>query len=455
MLEIGSFSSRDCEGVSRRAFLSAGATLPFASGLPGALGSFAQSAEHGPKAKSVMLVWLGGGPSHLDLFDPKPKAPAQYRGPFSAIDTRTQGLQVTELLPKLAQRSDRYSVVRTNVNFNGGHRPAGSIAMTGTVANDGGEDRNGKSTGYGPHMGAVLAKHRRSKGLPGFISLATGPVGDGVGPNIGQGGGRWGKAHDPFMLSCSPRGKVSIPALKLLDGLSPGRLADRKIMLRELDRVRRGIDSSPIQTWDSTYNKALELLTSREATRIFDLSREPAKTRQTFGTSALGQSCLLGRRMVEAGVPFVQVNWSRYVEVLFPFSDYGWDTHSDNFGLMADWHGPLLDRVLSALLDDLHDRGLLDSTLVLCMGEFGRTPKINNIASRDHWHHCYFSLWAGGGIKPGRVIGESDPLGEHPTTDPVTPAMVATTVMQLAGVDTETRARMRVLEDGRVIDGLL
>ena len=418
MLEIGSFPNRDCEGVSRRAFLSAGTALPFALGLPKTLSGFARKSNSAGKAKSVMLIWLGGGPSHLDLFDPKPKAPVQYRGPFSAIKTRTPGLLVTELLPKLAQRSGRYSVLRTNVNFNGGHRPAGSIAMTGSVATDGGEDRNGQPTGYAPHVGAILAKHRNSKGLPGFVSLATGPIGDGVGPNIGQGGGRWGKAHDPFMLSCSRFGKVSIPTLKLLDGLSPARLADRKTMLRELDRVRRGLDSSPTKTWQSTYNKALELLTSREATRVFDLSREAAKTRQAFGTSSFGQSCLLGRRLVEAGVPFVQVNWSRFVEVLFPFSDYGWDTHSDNFGLMADWHGPLLDRALSALLDDLHDRGLLDSTLVLCMGEFGRTPKINNIASRDHWHHCYFSLWAGGGVQPGRVLGKKRPARRTPGNRP-------------------------------------
>ena len=455
MLEIGSFRSGDCEGISRRAFLTAGAVLPFAMGFPALTAGSRGDSQKEPLAKSVMLIWLGGGPSHLDLFDPKPNAPAQYRGPFSSIATRTPGLRVTELLPKLAQRSRLYSVIRTNINHNGGHRPAGSIAMTGTVATDGGEDRAGKPGGYGPSLGAIVARRRNSKGLPGFISLATGPIGDGVGPNIGQGGGRWGKAHDPFMLSCSPAGKVSIPSLKFLDGLSPARLTDRKTMLRELDRARRGIDSSPIRTWDSVYQKALELLTSREATRMFDLSRESEKTRQAYGASSFGQSCLLGRRLVEAGVPYVQVNWSRFVEVLFPFSDYGWDTHSDNFGLMADWHGPLLDRVLSALLDDLHDRGLLDSTLVLCMGEFGRTPKINNIASRDHWPHCYFSVWAGGGVQPDRVIGKSDPQGEHPATDPITPAMVGTTVLELAGIDTATRARMRVLEGGRVIDGLL
>ncbi len=164
---------------------------------------------------------------------------------------------------------------------------------------------------------------------------------------------------------------------------------------------------------------------------------------------------MLGRRLVEAGVPYVQVNWSQYVEVLFPFSDYGWDTHADNFGLMVDWHGPLLDRVLSTLLDDLEERGLLESTLLLCMGEFGRTPRINNIGSRDHWHHCFFSFWAGGGVQPGRVIGESDRYGEHPLTDPITPAMVGTTILDLAGMTTAQRADRGVLEGGQVIDALL
>ena len=163
----------------------------------------------------------------------------------------------------------------------------------------------------------------------------------------------------------------------------------------------------------------------------------------------------MGRRLVESGVPFVQVNWSQVVEVLFPNSDYGWDTHSDNFGLLADWHGPLLDRVLSVLLDDLEQRGLLETTLVVVMGEFGRTPRINNIGSRDHWQHCYFSLWAGGGVKSGRIVGASDARGEHPDFDPVTPEMVGTTMMHLAGMGQQARAELGVLEDGQVIEGLL
>src|SRR5213079_2190653 len=178
-----------------------------------------------------------------------------------------------------------------------------------------------------------------------------------------------------------------IPALRLIEGISPERLRDRTLLLGELDRVRRNVERRSFQQWDKIHQRAHALLSSSEAQQAFDLSRESVRTREAYGHTAFGQSCLLGRRLVEAGVPYVQVNWSRFVEVFYPFSDYGWDTHADNFGLLADWHGPLLDNVFATLLDDLEQRGLLKTTLVLCTGEFGRTPRINNIGSRDHWHH--------------------------------------------------------------------
>jgi hypothetical protein len=453
MLSVGSFPTRDCQGVTRRAFVRAAFALPFAWGLPGPLGG--QGPAPAAKAKSVLLVWLGGGPSHLDLFDPKPRAPAEYRGPFATIPTRTPGLRFTELLPRLAARSDRFSVVRSNVNFNGGHRPAGSIALTGAAASDGGEDAGGKPGHYPPHFGSILARHRGGGRLPAFVSLARGPIGDGVGPLFGQGGGTWGKAHDPFLVSCSAEGAVDVPGLALFEGLTPARLADRRAVLKELDRLGRQADAGRFGGWDDVQRRAVALLASPEGREAFDLSREPAEARAAYGQTSFGQSCLLGRRLVEAGVPYVQVNWSQYVEVFYPFSDYGWDTHADNFGLLADWHGPLLDGVLSALLDDLGRRGLLRTTLVVCMGEFGRTPRINAIGSRDHWHPCYFSLWAGGGVEAGRAVGESDARGEYPATEPITPAMVGATMLELAGVSSADRARMKVLEQGRVIHELV
>jgi hypothetical protein len=449
-MEIGSFRTRDCQGVSRRAFLRAGLAAPWALGLPAG-----RAAAASPRARSVLLVWLGGGPSHLDLFDPKPRAPVEYRGPFRTIATRTPSVRFTELLPRLAARSDRFSQIRTNINFNGGHRPAGSIALTGGLASDGGEDVGGKPGRYPPNFGSILARHRGAGRLPSFLSLARGPIGDGVGPVFGHGGGTWGKSYDPLLVRCSDEGQVDIPELSLFEGLTPARLSERRIVLQELDRLRQQADQPRFQNWDELHRQTFALLTSPRAREAFDLSREPVKVREAYGQTSFGQTCLLGRRLVEAGVPYVQVNWSQYVEVFYPFSDYGWDTHADNFGLLADWHGPLLDRVFSTLLDDLEGRGLLETTLVVCMGEFGRTPRINSIGSRDHWHPCYFSVWAGGGVRPGRVIGESDARGEHPATEPITPAMVGATILELAGLDAAARAQLKVLEAGRVIHELL
>lgn len=443
MFEVGSFKSASCSGINRRAFVRAGLGIPAGLGISSLASAVAATQA---KAKSVLLVWLWGGPSHIDTFDPKPQATQEYRGPFSSIQTRTPGCYFSELLPKLAAQSDLFSVVRSHVNFSGDHLIAGSIGLTGADEGPG---------GHPPNFGSIIARQRPASRLPTFVSLANGAIGDGRGPMKGYGGGTFGQACDPFMVSCSPEGKVEIPALKLIDGLSPGRLTDRSVLLTEFDRVRREIDREPFRQWDKIHQRANELLSSHESQQAFDLSRESIRTRDAYGHTAFGQSCLLGRRLIEAGVPYVQVNWSRFVEVLFQFSDYGWDTHTENFELLADWHGPILDRVLSTLLADLHDRGLLESTLVVAIGEFGRTPRINDIGSRDHWPQCYSSIWAGGGVMPGRVVGSSDRNGEFPATDPITPATVGTTMLEMSGISAAERAQMRVLEQGRVIHELL
>ncbi len=446
MISIGQFWTRTCQGLTRRAFLRLGASAPFAAGLQ-ANGQSPPASAGAGRARSILLVWLGGGPSHLDLFDPKPNAPAEYRGPLATIATKTPGVQFTELVPRLAARSDRFALVRSNVNFDGGHREAGSIALTGASAAV-------KSGIYPPNFGSIVGRRRPPGGLPPFISLARGPIGDGVGPIQGSGGGTWGKGYNPFLIGCSETGALNISSLRLTEGLTRERLADRRAVLHEVDRARRGAQAHQFQTWDDLQKKAYTLLSSPDTHVALDLSREPESVRSAYGQTSFGQSCLLGRRLVEAGVPYVQVNWSQFVEVYYPFSDYGWDTHADNFGLLCDWHGPLLDRVLATLLDDLERRGLLETTLLVCMGEFGRTPRINSIGSRDHWHHCYFSIWAGAGVKPGRVVGQSDPRGEHPLTDPITPAMVGTTMLECAGIGSKDRSELRVLEGGRVIHEL-
>jgi uncharacterized protein (DUF1501 family) len=451
MISIGRFPTRTCEGLTRRDFLRFGAAAPFVLGLSATAAPVKPQVPG--RARSILLIWLWGGPSHLDLFDPKPHAPAEYRGPFATIATRTPGLRFTELVPQLARRSDRFALVRSNINFDPGHREAGSIALTGAAG-------AAPSKIYPPNFGSIVARRHGTGDLPPFISLTRGPVRDGDGVLYGAGGGTWGQAYHPFLIGCSEAGELNIPSLRLADGLTPSRLADRKAVLEELDRARRAADSRATtdtgsqRTWDELHRKAHDLLSSPETHAALDLSREPEAIREAYGRTSFGQSCLLGRRLVEAGVPYVQVNWSQYVEVFYPFSDYGWDTHADNFGLHADWHGPLLDRVLSTLLEDLGRRGLLETTLLVCMGEFGRTPRINAIGSRDHWPQCYFSIWAGAGVQAGRVVGESDARGEHPVTDPITPAMVGATILDRSGISSAERAELQVLQGARVIDEL-
>lgn len=445
MFDIGGFPARDCQGLSRRSFLRVGASLPLAFGLPGLVNRVAGATEG--KAKSVLLVWLWGGVSHLDTFDPKPNAPTEYRGPFSTIPTRTPGLPFTELVPKIAARTNMFSIVRSNVNLSGDHLIAGSAGLTGALEGPGGL--------HPPNFGSIVARHSESGNLPAFVSLARGPIGDGRGPMKGHGGGTWGPAYDPFLVDCDGEGKVEIPALKLLKGLSPQRLSNRRALLASLDKTRREVEAGAKREWSELHEKAYALLTSADAHRAFDLSEESEKTKDTYGYTSFGQSCLLGRRLVEAGVPYVQVNWSRFVEVFYKFSDYGWDTHANNFELLSDWHCPILDRAFSALLDDLRDRGLLDTTLVVCLSEFGRTPRINDIGSRDHWPQVYNSIWTGAGIEPGRVIGESDARAEFPVSDPITPATVGTTMLELMGINTQQRAELKILEEGRVIHELL
>jgi len=440
MLHLGSFPTRLHGTVSRRSFLVAAASAPLALGV-----NAARVAAASGKAKSVIVLWLWGAPSHLDTFDPKPNAPTAIRGPFSTIQTRTPGVRFTELFPKTAARSDRFALIRANVNFHGGHLEAGSMGLTGVQ--DG-------VNGLAPNFGSIIARHRGNRDLPAFLAIGRGNPRDVVGIVKGYGGGTWGRNYDPFLVGCSDRGEIDIPALKLLDGLSPAALDDRRKLLVELDRLKRDADANDIDKWDATKQRAFALLTTPEARRALDLSREPQATRDAYGHTTFGQSCLLARRLAQAGVPYIQVNWSQYVEAMTPNCDFGWDTHIFNFDLLPDRHGPIFDRVFAKLLDDLRDQGMLDSTLLIAMGEFGRSPQINAQASRDHWPQCYFSIWAGCGIRGGAVIGESDKTAGAPITEPITPGMVGATILDLAGVDSQARAELRVLPGARVIHEL-
>jgi hypothetical protein len=445
MLPLGDFRARTCGGLSRRSFLHLGASLPLALGLPASLQT-SQAATKG-KARSVIFIWLWGAPSHLDTFDPKPAAPAEVRGPFSSIATRTTGMRFTELLPRLASRSNLFNIIRSHVTFAPGHPDAGTYALTGFAE---------RPEPVHPNFGSIVARHRGQKGrLPPFVAVGRGIPRDVVRIVDGYGGGRLGKNHDPFLISCSDEGEAEVPSLKLLEDLTPQRLLDRRSLTARLDEARRQVDAAAVKDWARVRQRAYDLLTVPAARAAFDLSREKETTREAYGQTSFGQSCLLARRLVEAGVAFVQVNWSQYVEAMTPNCDFGWDTHIYNFELLQDRHCPIFDRAMSALLDDLHQRGLLESTLVVAIGEFGRTPRINDRMARDHWHRCYSSLWAGAGLKPGRVIGQSNRYAEDPITTPITPLMVGTTIAELAGIDTQARAEMQVLPGGTLIDELL
>lgn len=438
MIEIGGFRTRTCRGSDRRAFVRMAASLPVAWGLAGVNGVGAAS---NPQAKSVMVIWLWGGPSQLDTFDPKPKAPSEYRGPFAAISTRSPGVQFSESFPRLADRSHHLSIIRSTV-FSGNH---GLGPLTGSIVPMG-----------QPNFGAVLAKHRGSgRPLPAFVSIVP-PRGPSHGAFLltqdGRGGGNLGARYDPFMASCSADGETELRGLKLIDGLSLTRLEDRRLLRGELDQIKRRADGAYDQ-WNEQFDGAYRLLTSAESLKAFDLSLEPAKERERYGRTSFGQSLLLGRRLIEAGTPYVQVNWSLGVDSVDEGTNTGWDNHYNCFGLMADYLGPILDGALSALLDDLAERGLLDQTLVLATGEMGRTPKINATGGRDHWATCS-TLWAGAGVKGGRVIGATDSIGGHPISKPIDAAMVGATILDRAGIDLATREQARLLPGAEVIHEL-
>lgn len=439
--------------ATRRRFLQASC-----AGLPALLAQLqaapqAAAAEEASRrrTRSIILLWMWGGPSQLDTFDPKPNAPAEIRGPFSTVQTRTPGLRFSELFPRLADRSDQLAVVRSQINYDNAHRIAGSIALTG------GRGRNNGDADYQPNFGSIIQRvmERRSK-LPAFIAIGPGRMRTAIGVLKGFGGGVWGSAYDPFPVRCSELSDVELPSLKLRDKLSFSRLAERKRLVNRLQRIDSGPGSRSLAGWAHDVRRAWDLLSAQQTHSVFDLTREDDATRGRYGFTQFGQSCLLARRLVEAQTPYIQVNWSQWVENIYDNrTDFGWDTHWLNFEHMADRHGPIFDRAMSALLDDLRQRGLLESTLVVAMGEFGRTPKISANGGRDHWHRCQSSLWAGGGVPGGQIIGTSDRRAFDPITDPITPEMVGATILELAGITSQQRAALRVLPRGRPVERLL
>jgi hypothetical protein len=456
MLLVGRHRTRTCQGVTRRALLQVGASTVLGLSLAELLRPPAAQASSATAVRSVMLLWLWGGPAQLDTWDPKPDAPLEFRGPFGTIPTRTPGVRFCELFPQVAGLSDRLAVIRSLKTGSNDHGVAGTIGLTGSSA--GGVGLNGLPLpgSARPTTGSVVARVKGFGGkLPPFM-VVGGKLHQGKKAIVGEGGGSLGGLYDPFRLEYDPAAGTRVPALHLPGDLTPDRLADRKRLLGAFDRLKRGSDElRSARALDDYRSQAFAMLTSPEATRAFDLGREPARVKERYGLTRFGQSCLLGRRLVEQGVPFVQVNWSDHVEAEEDSGDGGWDHHYRNFQIMQDRHAPWLDQALSALIEDLHGRGLLASTLVLAMGEFGRSPKINDKAGREHWEHCYSALVCGGGVRGGRVIGASDARAMHPREKPLSPADLATTVQHAAGITSEQVATLNVgLPGARVIEEL-
>jgi hypothetical protein len=456
MLFLGQQSQCTCQGLTRRAFLQAGGSTILGLSLADVLRWRAEGAVGmAGSAKSVLLLWLWGGPAHLDTWDPKPNAPLEYRGPFSPIATRVPGIRICELFPQIAQLSDTFTIIRSLHTGSNDHGVAGTIGLTGSAAGGVGLDGKPLPGGPRPATGSIVAKVRGfKKALPPFM-VVGGRLHQGKKVIIGEGGGPLGALYDPFRLEYDPVQGTKIPALQLPPDLTPDRLDNRHKLVQAFDGLQRQTDRwQSARAIDDYRAQAFAMLTSPASRKVFDLTREPASVIERYGRTRFGQSCLLGRRLVEQGVPFVQVNWSDHVEAEEDSGDGGWDHHYRNFQIMQDRHAQWLDQALSALLLDLRQRGLLRTTLLVVMGEFGRSPKINDKAGREHWEHCYSGLLAGGGVQGGRVVGSSDARGEHPHDRPVTPADVAATIHHCAGITSEQAATLGLGVDGKVIGEL-
>jgi hypothetical protein len=453
MLLVGREIARTCQGLTRRALLQVGASTVLGLSLGDLLRLRAETGTSVTgTAKSVLLLWLWGGPSHLDTWDPKPNAPLDYRGPFSPIATKQVGLRICELFPKVAKLADRFALIRSMHTGSNDHGVAGTIGLTGSSAGGVALGAKGSTGAARAATGSVIARVRgQGSKWPPFMVIG-GRLHQGKQAIVGEGGGTLGGLYDPFRLEYDPVNGTRIPALQLAPELTPDRLDDRQRLLTAFDDLERQTERRP--ALDEYRSQAFDMLLTPSMRKMFDLTQEPENVIRRYGKTRFGQSCLLGRRLVEHGVPFVQVNWSDHVEAEEDSGDGGWDHHYRNFQIMQDRHAPWLDRTLSALLEDLQERGLLERTLIVAIGEFGRSPKINDKAGREHWEHCYSALVAGGGVKGGRVIGSSEVKGDHPHDRPVTPADLAATIHHAVGITSEQAQTLGVAVDGKPVDEL-
>jgi hypothetical protein len=421
-----------CDGIRRRDFLHAGALGFLGLSLPDLFALKARGAIKTEKEMNCIFLMLLGGPSQIDCWDMKPNAPAEIRGPYKPIKTNAPGIEISEIFPRTAKHADKFALVRSLYHTAAAvHDTGHQMMQTGRVFQAGQEH---------PHVGCVLSKLRGPRGdAPPHVLLPR-PIGN-TGGNLphGQTAGFLGKQFDPFVLNSDP----STPDFKAPDLLPPEYISamrvDRRRRLREMvdSAVKEFETSADARLLDDNFHQAYTLMSSARMREAFDLSKESDAMKDRYGRNRFGMSCLLARRMIERGVRFVTINMFETV-----FNEITWDIHgSTPFSPIAcyrDQVGPMFDYGYASLLEDLQGRGLLENTMIVATGEFGRTPKINPAGGRDHWPQCWTMLFAGGGVKGGQIVGSSDEIGAYPKDRPVTPAEVAATMMHALGIELET-----------------
>lgn len=425
-------------GLKRRELLQIGSSGLLGLGLPTLLSQQSSAAATGAfgeqRARSVILIFLTGAPSHLDMFDLKPEAAAEVRGSFQPIATRTPGMDVCEHLPKLATRSDKYAVVRSMTHGLPSHEHATHMVLTGIDKMPIGATHMASRADWPCYASTLDYLQPRRDGIPNGVMLPT-YLNNGYGFS-GQDAGFLGARHDPWHVKQDPNDpKFRVESLSLPVGMTLDALGDRRQLLAQFNAQSASLDLARSAAEFSSYqDQAMSILTASSISRAFNVDQEPAAVRDQYGRHLFGQSLLLSRRLVQAGVPIVQANMG---------SMNNWDTHNSNFTQLKDRLLPPLDQGVSALLDDLGSSGLLDETLVVMVGEFGRTPKLGgNVGTpsyvpdgRDHWAGVFFALFAGAGVRGGQVIGSSDNIAAYPATNPYYPSDLGATIFHSLGVD--------------------
>lgn len=425
----------------RRSVLRVGGAGLLGLTMPKLLRAAERATSIKPRAKSVIFLFQWGGPSQLDTFDMKPNAPESVRSPYRPISSSADGIQVCELMPEMAKRMHHVSLIRTMTHKMKNHASAGYYALSGHAPPTD-DQRLRDSLDLYPAYGSVVDHLAPNEnGMPTSVAYPH-VIRDGsIVP--AQHASFLGKRHDPLLFLEDPNDRnFKLPELSLPDGLSIDRLHRRREMQKLVDRQAKMLEySDQVRGFDEYYDRAISMLTSDRVRNAFDLSAEKESMRDRYGRTSYGQSCLMARRLVESGVKFVTVYFSASIGGR-RVNDGGWDTHGfDNtrmYEIVDKYQLPITDQTLPTLLDDLEERGLLEETLVVWMGEFGRTPDINKNLSRDHWPQCYTALLAGGGVKGGYVYGTSDEHARSPAEKPVKPEDLAATIFHLLGIDPST-----------------